>query len=267
MTAKPALVTSVRDILQERVKAGRNEETVELLNRHFDLVMVHGDPAFATLGRTFPLRRVDHRGDRLYRAGGGAAARRHRREQYEVLVSAGGGAAGKLLVERGRRRRRAQLPGWPRLVPDHRPQPAAGRFRRGIAKAPARTRRSSASARIFRPARRGRNCPCRRPATIRSATYCRPAAARSWFRSPRAARPSRRCARSGCEGLGLAVVAARGRRCRAAMLGAAIEQPAGRAEARLAQRSTSTARAAVGGGASDATRCARCAPRTLLRSA
>ena len=73
MRPKPALVTSLRDILQERVKAGRNEETVEIINRHFDLVMVHGDPAFATLADTFPLADVDHRRDRLYRAGGGAA--------------------------------------------------------------------------------------------------------------------------------------------------------------------------------------------------
>ncbi|TGV87729.1 glycosyl transferase, partial [Mesorhizobium sp. M2D.F.Ca.ET.145.01.1.1] len=41
---RPLLATSVRDILQERVKPGRNEETVDLINRHFDLVMVHGDP-------------------------------------------------------------------------------------------------------------------------------------------------------------------------------------------------------------------------------
>ena len=52
---RPLLATSVRDILQERVKPGRNEETVELVNRHFDLVMVHGDPAFATIDKTFPL--------------------------------------------------------------------------------------------------------------------------------------------------------------------------------------------------------------------
>ena len=55
MKPRPALVTSVRDILQERIKPGRDEETVEILNRHFDLVMVHGDPVFATLADTFPL--------------------------------------------------------------------------------------------------------------------------------------------------------------------------------------------------------------------
>ena len=59
MEPKPMLVTSVRDILQERVKPGRNEETVDILNRHFDLVLVHGDPAFAPLADTFPARRLD----------------------------------------------------------------------------------------------------------------------------------------------------------------------------------------------------------------
>lgn len=55
MAPRPALVTSIRDILQERVKPGRNEETLDILNRHFDLVMAHGDPQFATLADTFPL--------------------------------------------------------------------------------------------------------------------------------------------------------------------------------------------------------------------
>jgi predicted glycosyltransferase len=41
---KPLLVTSVRDILQEHAKPGRYDETVELLNLYFDLVLVHADP-------------------------------------------------------------------------------------------------------------------------------------------------------------------------------------------------------------------------------
>ena len=87
----------MRDILQERVKAGRNEETVEIVNRHFDLVMVHGDPAFASLGDTFPLAADDRRGDRLYRPGGGAAP---------------GAVAGALRrADLGRRRRGRQAAG------------------------------------------------------------------------------------------------------------------------------------------------------------
>jgi len=98
MTPKPAVVTSVRDILQERVKAGRNEETVEIVNRHFDLVMVHGDPAFASLGDTFPLA---HKITAQIAYTGLVAAPRPTPspERYDVLISVGGGAAGKLLVD------------------------------------------------------------------------------------------------------------------------------------------------------------------------
>ena len=71
MKPRPALVTSVRDILQERTKPGRDAETVEILNRHFDLVMVHGDPVFAKLADTFPLASSIDRRNRLHRHGGG----------------------------------------------------------------------------------------------------------------------------------------------------------------------------------------------------
>ncbi len=97
MQPKPKLVTSVRDILQARVKAGRNEETVALLNRHFDLVMMHGDPAFARLEDTFPLAAsidvpVSYTG--LVSGGHPAPVA----ERFDVLISAGGGAAGAALV-------------------------------------------------------------------------------------------------------------------------------------------------------------------------
>ena len=88
----------MRDILQERVKPGRNEETVEIVNRHFDLVMVHGDPAFATLGDTFPLA-ASITAEIAYTGLVAAPRPTPSPERYDVLVSAGGGAAGKLLVE------------------------------------------------------------------------------------------------------------------------------------------------------------------------
>jgi predicted glycosyltransferase len=43
----PLVASSVRDILQESRKAGRAEETIGLIERFFDLVLVHGDPRFA----------------------------------------------------------------------------------------------------------------------------------------------------------------------------------------------------------------------------
>jgi predicted glycosyltransferase len=98
MTPKPAVVTSVRDILQERVKAGRNEETVELVNRHFDLVMVHGDPAFASLGDTFPLA-GKITAEIAYTGLVAAPRPAPSPERYDVLISVGGGAAGRLLVD------------------------------------------------------------------------------------------------------------------------------------------------------------------------
>ncbi len=52
---RPKLLTSVRDILQERTKPGRDEETVGLIKAHFDHILVHGDPSFVTLPDTFAL--------------------------------------------------------------------------------------------------------------------------------------------------------------------------------------------------------------------
>lgn len=97
MPQKPFLVTSVRDILQERTKPGRNEETMDLIEHYFDLVMVHGDPAFAKLDQTFPLAgaikdKVAYTG--LVAAPPPPPASRH----FDILVSAGGGAAGGKLT-------------------------------------------------------------------------------------------------------------------------------------------------------------------------
>jgi predicted glycosyltransferase len=84
--------------LQERVKPGRNEETVEILNRYFDMVLVHGDPAFATLADTFPL--AGSIAPEIAYTGMVAAPRAEpSAERYDVVVSAGGGAAGGLLVK------------------------------------------------------------------------------------------------------------------------------------------------------------------------
>jgi predicted glycosyltransferase len=95
--AKPMLVSSIRDILQDRVKPGRNEETVDILNRHFDLVLVHGDPAFATLADTFPLA-SSIEPEVAYTGMVAAPPVEPSAEKYDVVVSAGGGAAGSLIV-------------------------------------------------------------------------------------------------------------------------------------------------------------------------
>jgi len=97
LSPKPLVVSSVRDILQEQVKPGRNEEILGLIRKNFDLVMVHGDPAFASLDQTFPFAAEIN--DRIAYTGlvaGPAAA--PSAERFDVLVSAGGGAAGQGLV-------------------------------------------------------------------------------------------------------------------------------------------------------------------------
>ncbi|MGI9364305.1 MAG: glycosyl transferase, partial [Rhizobiaceae bacterium] len=52
---RPLVVSSVRDILQERRKAERIEETRTLINRYFDQILVHSDPEIIKLDATCPL--------------------------------------------------------------------------------------------------------------------------------------------------------------------------------------------------------------------
>ncbi len=97
-TPRPFLLTSLRDILQERAKPGRDEETVALIDRHFDRVLVHGDPAFVRLEDTFPLTRSI--ADRIAYTGlvtGRPAAPPV--ERFDIVVSAGGGAVGAGLID------------------------------------------------------------------------------------------------------------------------------------------------------------------------
>ncbi len=97
-TPKPVLVASLRDILQKRSKPGRDEETAELVRQHFDKVLVHGDPAFATLADSFPCTAVI--ADQLVYTGlVGAGALETVADPFDIVVSAGGGAVGAKLVQ------------------------------------------------------------------------------------------------------------------------------------------------------------------------
>ncbi|PZQ96606.1 MAG: glycosyl transferase [Cereibacter sphaeroides] len=90
---RPKLVTSLRDILQRSGKPGRDEETVAMVNAHFDRVLVHGDPAFAALGDSFAL--ADRIADKIAYTGLVCGDRAEPSpERHDVLVSAGGGAVG-----------------------------------------------------------------------------------------------------------------------------------------------------------------------------
>jgi predicted glycosyltransferase len=91
------IVCSVRDLIQPR--AEREEETLAAFNRHFDRLLVHGDPRIATFERTFGLAprlagRLHYTGYVVEEPGGQGDA-----GAGEVLVSAGGGAVGRRLLE------------------------------------------------------------------------------------------------------------------------------------------------------------------------
>jgi predicted glycosyltransferase len=95
---RPLIACSVRDILQENKQPDRIEDTVRCLQDYFDLVLVHGDPAFASLDLTFPgTRSISN----LIRYTGIVAG--HEPEpvahEFKVLVSVGGGATGAAMLD------------------------------------------------------------------------------------------------------------------------------------------------------------------------
>ncbi|OWV84566.1 glycosyl transferase [Rhizobium sp. R693] len=90
---RPKLFSSVRDILQQNRKPGRDEETVALVRKHFDGVLVHGDPNFVRLEDTFPL--TSDIASKIRYTGMVAAARAAQPEEtFDIIASAGGGAVG-----------------------------------------------------------------------------------------------------------------------------------------------------------------------------
>ena len=94
---KPVLLASIRDILQVRNKPGRDEETVALVQKHYDKVLVHGDPAFAPLTSSFAL--AEEIADQIIYTGLiSSPAPAPVQDQFTVVVSAGGGAVGEKLL-------------------------------------------------------------------------------------------------------------------------------------------------------------------------
>lgn len=98
--ARGALVVcSVRDLLQRR-PPGREAEALELVERHFDRVLVHGDPRVAPFDLSFP--GASKLGERLAYTGyvvDTQAKENSGEGTGEVIVSAGGGAVGQRLLE------------------------------------------------------------------------------------------------------------------------------------------------------------------------
>ena len=99
---RPAILCSIRDLLQEGRKPGRNAETVALLNQHYDAVLVHGDPAISRLSDTFP--EADGITIPVHDTGLVAPppiaerADAETAQQHGIVVTAGGGAVGAELL-------------------------------------------------------------------------------------------------------------------------------------------------------------------------
>lgn len=92
---RPRVAVSIRDILQGR-RPERERETVAVVRAHVDRVLVHGDPALASLGDSFgPAAEI---ADRTVYTGYVAPPAPQPRPRERVVVSAGGGAVGAVLL-------------------------------------------------------------------------------------------------------------------------------------------------------------------------
>jgi predicted glycosyltransferase len=97
---RPAIVCSVRDVLGAQKSPQRQEETLGLVERYFDRVLVHGDPEVLAFERTFPIaRRIAGRIEYTGYVVDAANPAPGKAGEGEVIVSAGGGAVGAGLLE------------------------------------------------------------------------------------------------------------------------------------------------------------------------
>lgn len=98
---RPRVACSVRDILVTGKTPGRDDETVDLVRRFFDAVLVHGDPALIPFEATFPA--AAEIADLIRYTGYVAAPPPGSGDSAEgggeVIVSAGGGAVGEPLLD------------------------------------------------------------------------------------------------------------------------------------------------------------------------
>ena len=97
---RPAVYCSVRDILGGRMSPARQQETLDLVERYFERILVHGDRGVVPFERSFPAaasiaHRIEYTGYVVEPEDsfGGEAGK------GEVIVSAGGGAVGAGLLE------------------------------------------------------------------------------------------------------------------------------------------------------------------------
>lgn len=99
----PVIVCSVRDILQQRLPE-RVDETVALVDRYFDAILVHGDNDFIPLQHSFPrcqafIDKIHYTGYVTEALSLPSTLLTTDKNTHEVLVSAGGGAVGFALMQ------------------------------------------------------------------------------------------------------------------------------------------------------------------------
>lgn len=96
---RPLVVSSVRDILQANRRPERITETLDLIARYFDRVLVHGDSDLARLEASFPAAATV--ADKLVYTGLVAPTPPEPlgEMRFDVVVSVGGGAVGRALLE------------------------------------------------------------------------------------------------------------------------------------------------------------------------
>jgi len=95
---RPAVYSSMRDILVTKPRRDRNLEIVDTLNTYYDAALIHSDPALIRLDRTFPMaadiRVAQHYTGYVVNADDITLPEADPAAAGEVLVSAGGGAVG-----------------------------------------------------------------------------------------------------------------------------------------------------------------------------
>jgi predicted glycosyltransferase len=99
---RPQILCSLRDVLVDDKNAEKTSWMIETFERYFDLVLLHGDPEFLPLERSFS--RTHEIANRLRYTGyvlddAPLADPEDRAGDGEVIVSMGGGAVGAPLVE------------------------------------------------------------------------------------------------------------------------------------------------------------------------
>lgn len=94
---RPVIACSVRDILHTGRKADRIRESVELVRKHYDLVLVHGDPSLIGFAETFPAA-SEFESKLAYTGYVAPSPLAPSEDSGEIIVSAGGGAVGASLL-------------------------------------------------------------------------------------------------------------------------------------------------------------------------